>query len=360
MNKKAIIAMSGGVDSSVAALLTKERGFECIGATMKLFNNDDAGVPREQSCCSLEDIEDARSVAAELGIPYYVFNFTERFKEDVIDKFIYAYENGLTPNPCIDCNRYLKFDKLFQRAIELDYDYVVTGHYARIEYNESTGRYILKKAVDLSKDQSYVLYSMTQEQLKHTLFPLGEMNKSQVRAVAEQHGFINADKRDSQDICFVQSGSYADFIEQYTGKSYPAGDFINKKGEVLGRHKGIIRYTVGQRKGLGISAPEPLYVAEVNPSSNTVTLASDSELYSDELTAGNINLITTDSIEKPMHLTAKIRYRHNEEPAVVTQTDSDTITVKFDAPQRAITKGQAVVLYDGDVVVGGGVINGCK
>lgn len=360
MNKKAIIAMSGGVDSSVAALLTKERGFECIGATMKLFNNDDAGVPREQSCCSLEDIEDARSVAAELGIPYYVFNFTERFKEDVIDKFIYAYENGLTPNPCIDCNRYLKFDKLFQRAIELDYDYVVTGHYARIEYNESTGRYILKKAVDLSKDQSYVLYSMTQEQLKHTLFPLGEMNKSQVRAVAEQHGFINADKRDSQDICFVQSGSYADFIEQYTGKSYPAGDFINKKGEVLGRHKGIIRYTVGQRKGLGISAPEPLYVAEVNPANNTVTLASDSELYSDELTAGNINLITTDNIEKPMRLTAKIRYRHNEEPAVVTQTDSDTITVKFDAPQRAITKGQAVVLYDGDVVVGGGVINGCK
>lgn len=356
MNKKALIAMSGGVDSSVAALLTKEQGFECMGVTMKLFNNDDACVPREHSCCSLEDVEDARSVAYSLGMPYYVFNFTDRFREDVIDKFVYSYENGLTPNPCIDCNRYLKFEKLFNRAKEIGYDYVVTGHYAKIEYDANVGRFIIKKSSDLSKDQSYVLYSMMQEQLAHTMFPLGGMHKTEVRAIAEKHRFINADKHDSQDICFVQNGSYADFIEQYTGKSYPEGDFISKSGAVLGRHKGIIRYTVGQRKGLGISYSEPLYVAAVNPQSNTVTLATDSELYSDQLTAKNINLISVSKIEKPMHICAKIRYRHKEDPATVIQTDEDTLVVKFDRPQRAITKGQAVVLYDGDTVVGGGII----
>ena len=323
---------------------------------MKLFNNDDACVPREHSCCSLEDVEDARSVAYSLGMPYYVFNFTDLFREDVIDKFVYSYENGLTPNPCIDCNRYLKFEKLFHRAKELGYDYVVTGHYAKIEYNSDSGRFILKKSADLSKDQSYVLYSMTQEQLAHTMFPLGGMHKTEVRAIAEKHGFINADKHDSQDICFVQNGSYADFIEQYTGKSYPEGDFISKNGTVLGRHRGIIRYTVGQRKGLGISYSEPLYVAEVNLQSNTVTLATDSELYSDRLTAKNINLISVPKIENPMHICAKIRYRHKEEPATVIQTDDDTLIVEFDRPQRAITKGQAVVLYDGDTVVGGGII----
>lgn len=355
--KKALIAMSGGVDSSVAALLMKEKGYECMGVTMKLFNNGDICIPREHSCCSLEDVEDARYVSNTLGMPHYVFNFTDRFKEDVIDKFVYCYENGITPNPCIDCNRYLKFEKLFQRAKELECEYIVTGHYAKVEYNEETGRYILKKADDLTKDQSYVLYQMTQEQLKHTMFPLGGLNKTEVRKIAEAHDFINAKKHDSQDICFVQNGSYADFIEEYTGKKYPPGNFVDINGNVLGRHKGIIRYTVGQRKGLGISHERPLFVLAVNPKENTVILTENEGLFTKTLTAKNINLITIEEIKEPVRLLAKIRYSHKEQPATVVQTDSDTITVEFDEPQRAITKGQAVVLYDGDTVVGGGIIS---
>lgn len=355
--KKALIAMSGGVDSSVAALLMKEKGYECMGVTMKLFNNGDICIPREHSCCSLEDVEDARYVSNTLGMPHYVFNFTDRFKEDVIDKFVYCYENGITPNPCIDCNRYLKFEKLFQRAKELECEYIVTGHYAKVEYNEETGRYILKKADDLTKDQSYVLYQMTQEQLKHTMFPLGGLNKTEVRKIAEAHDFINAKKHDSQDICFVQNGSYADFIEEYTGKKYPPGNFVDINGNVLGRHKGIIRYTVGQRKGLGISHERPLFVLAVNPKENTVILTENEGLFTKTLTAKNINLITTEEIKEPVRLFAKIRYSHKEQPATVVQTDSDTITVEFNEPQRAITKGQAVVLYDGDTVVGGGIIS---
>lgn len=356
MNKKAMIAMSGGVDSSVAAYLMKDAGYDCIGATMKLFHNEDIGISRAHTCCSLDDVEDARNVAASLDIPYYVFNFSERFQEEVMDKFVHSYENGMTPNPCIDCNRYLKFEYLYQRAKELDYDYIVTGHYARIEQDKDTGRYLLKKAVDDSKDQSYVLFSMTKEQLAHTLFPLGGMHKTKVRELAESHGFVNARKHDSQDICFVQNGSYADFIETYTGKTYPAGDFIDKNGNVLGRHKGIIRYTIGQRKGLGLSLREPMYVMAVNPADNTVVLGSDSDLFTPELTAKDINLISVDSIDTPMRVKAKVRYRHTEQWATVTQTDDDTIKVVFDEPQRAITRGQAVVLYDGDNVVGGGTI----
>ena len=227
MNKKAIIAMSGGVDSSVAAFLMKEKGYECIGATMKLFQNEDVVVCREHTCCSLDDVEDARSVARALEMPYYVFNFSDRFKEEVMEKFVCSYENGCTPNPCIDCNRYLKFEKLFQRAKELSYDYVVTGHYAQIEYKEETGRYLLKKSVDLSKDQSYVLYSLTQDQLAHVQFPLGGMHKTEAREIAEAQGFINARKHDSQDICFVVNGKYSDFIEQYREKTYPEGDFVD-------------------------------------------------------------------------------------------------------------------------------------
>lgn len=356
MNKKAVIAMSGGVDSSVAAFLIKNQGYECIGATMKLFHNEDVCIPRENSCCSLEDVEDARSVACSLGIPYYVFNFTDRFREDVIDRFVNAYETGATPNPCIDCNRYMKFEKLFLRAQELNYDYVVTGHYAQTQYDENSGRYLLKKAIDETKDQSYVLYSMTQQQLAHTLFPLGELRKTEVRQIAESHGFVNAKKHDSQDICFVQSGTYADFIRQHTGKIYPPGNFILKNGTVLGTHKGIINYTVGQRKGLGISYDEPLYVMEINAHDNTVILGTDSDLYSKTLTANNINLISVSKIEKPARIKAKVRYRQTEQPATVIQTGDDSITVEFDEPQRAITKGQAVVLYDGDTVLGGGTI----
>lgn len=355
MNNKAIIAMSGGVDSAVAAYLMKEKGYECMGVTMKLFHNEEVSV-RENTCCSLEDVEDARSVAYKLGIPYYVFNFSERFKEDVIDRFVDDYENGRTPNPCIDCNRFLKFDKLFSRAKELDCDFVVTGHYARIEYNSECERYILKKAVDLNKDQSYVLYSLTQEQLAHVQFPLGEMTKPETRKIAEANGFINAKKHDSQDICFVLNGTYADFIESYTGKVYPEGNFVDKNGNVLGRHKGIIRYTVGQRKGLGIPFDKPMYVIEVNPQNNTVVLGTNDDLFSREVTANSINLISVPNIQEPMRVKAKVRYRQAEQWATAVQTDDDTLKITFDEPQRAITKGQAVVIYDGDIVVGGGTI----
>ncbi|MCD8365628.1 MAG: tRNA 2-thiouridine(34) synthase MnmA [Clostridiales bacterium] len=348
--------MSGGVDSSVAACLMKEAGYDCIGATMKLFSNEEVGVSREHSCCSLEDVEDARSVARFLGMPYYVFNFAERFEETVIDAFVSAYENGRTPNPCIDCNRYLKFEKLFLRAKELFCDYVVTGHYARIEQDEHTGRYLLKKALDDTKDQSYVLYSLTQEQLAHVQFPLGVLRKSQVRRIAEEQGFINAKKADSQDICFVRNGKYGDFLESYTGKSYPKGNFVDSKGNVLGQHNGIIRYTVGQRKGLGIAFPQPMYVKKIDPAANTVTLGTNEELFSTVLTAKDINLISVDHLDTPMRVRAKVRYRHVEQWAMAEQPDADTLRVTFDEPQRAITAGQAVVLYDGDVVVGGGTI----
>ncbi len=356
MSKKALIAMSGGVDSSVAAALMKESGYDCIGVTMKLFQNEEIGIPKEHSCCSLDDVEDARSVAYALGMPFYVFNFSDRFKETVIDRFVEAYEMGCTPNPCIDCNRYLKFEKLFHRAKELFCDYIVTGHYARIIYDEARGRWLLKKAVDASKDQSYVLYSLTQEQLACVQFPLGAMEKSQTRALAESFGFINAKKSDSQDICFVQDGSYADFIEEYTNKTYPAGDFVDTNGAVLGKHRGIIRYTVGQRKGLGIAFGEPRYVKQVDPVSNTVTLCTNEELFSTTLLAKQINLISVAQIDAPMRVKAKVRYRHKEQWATVEQLDADTLRVVFDEPQRAITVGQAVVLYDEDVVVGGGTI----
>lgn len=356
MNKKALIAMSGGVDSSVAALLTKNAGYDCLGATMKLFTNDDIGISKEHSCCSLDDVEDARNVARTLDIPFYVFNYSERFEELVMDRFVKAYETGITPNPCIDCNRYMKFEKLYYQAKELYCDYVVTGHYAIIEYDNTLKRYLLKKAVDPSKDQSYVLYSMTQVQLAHTLFPLGGMPKSHTREIAEAHGFVNAKKHDSQDICFVMNGSYAEFIEQYTGKQYPEGNFVDTHGNILGTHKGIIRYTIGQRKGLGLALKEPMYVSKIDVENNTVVLSRDCELYSDTLIANNINLISVPKIDTPMHVKAKVRYRHTEQPATVTQLDNDTISVKFDEPQRAITKGQAVVLYDGDIVVGGGTI----
>lgn len=354
--RKAIIAMSGGVDSSVAALLTKETGDDCIGATMKLFQNEDVGREREKSCCSLDDVEDARSVCYRIGIRFYVFNFSDRFREDVMDRFVNAYEHGWTPNPCIDCNRYLKFDKLFQRMRELERDYIVTGHYARVEYDEGKKRYLLKKAVDGTKDQSYVLYTLTQEQLAHVSFPLGGLHKSQVREIAEKHGFVNARKHDSQDICFVPDGDYAGFIQQYTGKKSVPGDFIDKDGNVLGKHKGIIHYTLGQRRGLGIPAAERLYVCEISPKTNQVTLGKHEELFRRELTAGDVNLISCDSIPEPIKVKAKIRYRHPEQPATVCQTEDGKLHVKFDQPQRAITKGQAVVLYDGDVVVGGGTI----
>ena len=265
MTKKALIAMSGGVDSSVAAYLIKEQGFEATGITLKLFDNEDIGEKKEKTCCSLDDIGDARSVCYKLGIPYYVYNFKDSFKENVISRFINAYENGTTPNPCIDCNRYIKFEKLMRRAEELEFDYVVTGHYAVIEHNAETGRYLLKKSADSSKDQSYVLYSLTQEQLAKTLFPLGNMTKEQTREIAEKLGLINAHKHDSQDICFVPDGDYAKFIEQYTGRTYPHGNFVDESGKVLGEHKGIIRYTCRSAKGTRTCSPPPDVRKEKRP-----------------------------------------------------------------------------------------------
>lgn len=356
MPKKALIAMSGGVDSSVAAFLMKERGFDCTGITLKLFDRDNDDDNTEKACCSLDDIEDARNVCRKLGIPYYVYNFKDSFRENVISRFIEAYETGRTPNPCIDCNRFIKFEKLMRRAEELDFDCVVTGHYATVEYNAESGRYLLKKSVDLSKDQSYVLYSLTQEQLKRTVFPLGEMTKEQTRELAEKLGLINANKHDSQDICFVPDGDYARFIEEYTGKTYPCGDFVDENGKVLGEHKGIIRYTVGQRKGLGLALPHPMYVKEKNLAENKVVLCENAALFSKELLANDLNLIAFDKIEEPLRVCARVRYNQKEQPATVYQLDGDTIRVVFDEPQRAISKGQAVVLYDGDYVLGGGTI----
>ena len=352
--KRALIAMSGGVDSSVAALLTRDAGYDCVSCTMRLYENETAGV-NNGTCCSLNDVEDARSVAYALGMPHYVFNFAADFGEKVIDKFVAAYFSGATPNPCIDCNRYMKFDKLYERAQLLHCDYIVTGHYARIE--AENGRFVLKKAVDESKDQSYVLYSLTKEQLGRTLFPLGSLTKAEARAIAEQNGFVNSHKPDSQDICFAPDGDYAAVIERRSGRVSPPGDFIDAQGNVLGRHKGVIHYTIGQRKGLGIASSAPLFVTKIDPVNNTVTLTHGEGLFTDTVTVRDINLSAVDDIYEPIRAEVKIRYRHPAQPATVTQTGEDEIRIRFDTPQRAVTKGQAAVIYLGDTVLGGGTIS---
>ncbi len=351
---KALIAMSGGVDSSIAAKLMTDQGYECIGCTMKLYNNEDVGVERSRTCCSLDDVEDARNVAYKLGMPFYVFNFTEEFRKTVIHRFIEGYKNGITPNPCIDCNRYMKFDKLYERAKILGYDYIVTGHYARIEKNGD--KFVLKKALDETKDQSYVLYSMTQDQLAHTMFPLGGMRKTQVRAIAEQNDFINADKPDSQDICFVPDGDYAGVIELQTGEKTSEGNFVDKQGNILGRHKGVIHYTIGQRKGLGISFSEPLYVCEICPESGNVVLGRNDDLLSREVFVSDFNWISGLVPESEFRCKVKIRYRQSEKSATVTPVGEKNVKILFDEPQRAVTPGQSAVLYDNDIVLGGGTI----
>ena len=353
MNKKALVAMSGGVDSAVSALLMKKQGFDCIGITMRLFNNDDIGMADARACCSLEDAAMAEQAANRLGIPFYVLNLAEDFKEQVIKRFVAEYQRGATPNPCIDCNRYIKFERLFSRAGQLGMDYVVTGHYAQIE--KKGGRFLLKKGVDLFKDQSYVLYTMTQEQLSRTCFPLGKLTKTQVRAIAAGHGFANAQKADSQDICFVRDKDYAAFIAEYTGESFLEGDFIDIRGKILGRHKGHIKYTIGQRKGLGIALGKPMYVCAKNPVDNTVTLCEDEELFTRDLFAGDFNWISFEAPMKPVRVKAKVRYAQKEEWATA-QVAGDKVHIEFDRPQRAIAEGQAVVLYDDDIVVGGGTI----
>lgn len=355
---KALIAMSGGVDSSAAALLMRNAGYDCIGVTMKLHGGA-GGEYFEKACCTASDAEDARSVCVKLGIPYYVFDFTADFSRNVIDRFVRAYEIGETPNPCIDCNRYLKFDRLFKRAKELGCDVITTGHYARVEFDEKTGRYLLKKSLNTAKDQSYVLYFLTQEQLAHIVLPLGEFaDKAEVRSLAEENGLINAQKHDSQDICFVPDGDYARFIREYTGKNYPGGDFVLTDGSVIGEHKGVIAYTIGQRKGLGISYSEPLYVCGKSAEKNIVTLGTAKELFSSELTVRDFNLITLpEPPQEPLRVTVRTRYHAKEAPAAAFFNSDGTVTLRFGEPQRAAAPGQAAVLYDGDVVVGGGVIN---
>jgi tRNA-specific 2-thiouridylase len=356
MGKKVLIAMSGGVDSSVAAYLLKQQGFDCTGITMKLFTNEDIGAGGNKKCCSLEDTADARNVAYSVGIPFFVYNFTEDFRKQVLTRFIESYQKGATPNPCIDCNRYIKFERLLERAKQLGMDCIATRHYARIEHDAETGRYLLKKAVDETKDQSYVLYAMTQEQLSRTMFPLGDLRKSEVRGIAREQGFVNADKHDSQDICFVCDGSYAEFIEQYTGKKNEEGDFVDINGAVIGRHKGIVRYTVGQRKGLGLSLKKPLYVLTKNVKDNTVTLCERDGLFSKSLYASDFNWIAREKPTGPIRVKTKIRYNQDEQWSTATQGADDTVQIEFDEPQWAIAQGQAAVLYDGDTVVGGGTI----
>lgn len=352
--KKVMVAMSGGVDSSVTACLLQKQGYDIVGATMKLFQNSDVDVPKEKACCSLDDVEDARAVCARLGVPHYVLNMTADFEKEVMERFVRAYEQGFTPNPCIDCNRYMKFERLLHKALTLEMDYVATGHYARIE--KQGDRLVLKKAKDLHKDQSYVLYSLTREQLTHTLFPLGGLTKPEVREIAAENGFVNANKHDSQDICFVPNGDYFSFIEKYTGKTYPAGDFVDLNGKVLGQHKGIIRYTVGQRRGLGLALPASMYVVQKDLEQNRVVLGFNEDLFSKEVYVEDINLTACDRLDRPTRLCAKIRYNQTEQPATVVQTDETHLKIVFDEPQRAVTAGQAAVLYDGDTVVGGGTI----
>ena len=353
MPGKALIAMSGGVDSSVAALLMQRAGFTCVGATMKLWDGETAS---DKTCCTADDAADARSVAMRLGMPFYVFNMGESFRRQVIDRFIAAYEAGDTPNPCIECNRYMKFDLLRQKAAVLGCDTLATGHYARID-QDASGRWLLQKAAGPEKDQSYVLYMLTQDELAHTRFPLGGMTKDAVRALAAENGFLNARKRDSQDICFVPDGDYAAFIRRTTGKDYPAGDFVDESGNILGRHNGLIGYTIGQRRGLGVAAGKPVYVCKKRLADNTVVLAGNEKLFSRRLRANNINLIPFDALDKPLRCKARVRYNQTEQPATVEQTGPDELEVVFDKPQRAVTTGQAVVLYDGDVVLGGGTIS---
>ncbi len=347
--EKVFIAMSGGVDSSVAAAMLVEQGYSCMGATMKLHSEDTA-----DTCLTSNDIEDAKSVAKSLGIDYQVYDFYDDFEDKVVRPFIECYLSGRTPNPCVECNRNLKFRALLNKAREKGYDYIATGHYVRREFDEKLGKFLLKKAVDASKDQSYVLYSLTQDELAHTLFPLGNLTKAEIRSLAEQKGFINANKKDSQDICFVPDGKYAEFIVNRVGE-IEKGNFVDENGNILGEHKGIIYYTIGQRKGLGVTFGKPMFVSDIRPESREVVLTENDGLFKSSLVADNVNLISLDSLQTPTRLKARIRYNSPEQDAVAFVRDG-LLYVEFDTPQRAITRGQAVVLYDGETVLGGGTI----
>ena len=355
-NGHVFVAMSGGVDSSVAAVLLQQAGYQLSGVNLRMFHNEDLGESPSRTCCSLSDAEDAALVARRLGFPFYVFDFAQTFRDTVIRNFIEEYQQGRTPNPCAECNRSVKFGALLQRVRTLGGDYMATGHYARVERDETSGRYLLKRGKDRSKDQSYFLYMLTQEELAHTLFPLGGMEKSEVRQIAKAHGLVNAKKRDSQDICFVPDGDYCAFMERFTGKRYAPGDYLDPQGQVVGRHQGAVRYTIGQRKGLGLAMGSPVYVCAKDMAANTVTVGPDSALYSGALRANDWNWFPFPELTAPLAVTARIRHSQKSYPAVVYPEAEGSARVEFDAPVRAVTPGQAVVLYQGDLVVGGGTI----
>ncbi len=341
---KMLIAMSGGVDSSVAAYLSKKNGFECTGAIMRLL-------PGENS-----DIDDARAVATRLGMELHVFALEETFRQCVMEAFVSDYENGLTPNPCVVCNRRIKFGVFLDKALDLGFDLIATGHYARVEYDPKQGKYLLKKAADTAKDQSYFLCGLTQNQLARTRFPLGELTKEQSRSIAETQALITARKRDSQDVCFIPDGDYLNFLQSHTGKSYESGDFLDINGKKIGTHKGAVAYTLGQRKGLGIAMGEPVYVCAKDMAANTVTVGTNQDLFRRELLAADFNWIAIDPPTCPIRVMAKARSRMTEQPATLFPIEDGTARVVFDEPQRALTPGQALALYDGDTVLAGATI----
>lgn len=350
--------MSGGVDSSTAAAILIDRGYDVYGATLKLWDSvNSCDNPMTRTCCSLEDVEDARASAFKLGIPFYVLNIKQLFEEKVVNYFVDSYLAGDTPNPCIACNQYVKFQAMLQKAIALDMDYIATGHYARVLHDEKANRYVLKKALDLSKDQSYVLYMLNQEQLKRLLLPLGDYIKTDVRAIAEDKGLVNARKPDSQDICFVQNGTYVDFIKEYKNINVPEGTYIDKEGNVIGKNKGMINYTIGQRKGLGISFTEPKYVIAKDSEKNTVTLGSKEEGLISNLIARDMNYILYEKPDTEKKVMVKTRYSQKEVPARLISLEDNKAKIIFEAPLAFVAPGQSVVLYEGDSVVGGGIIS---